>query len=205
MLADTRRVVRRRLAACAARLRPDCACTSYSVFKEPTRPRKARPSRRAFHPAWQVLTSPFRPNSGEPSKVTIAVSGCQPPPCTVTSTAAPKTPEPKRPPLRLGWNLPSCCPTWEPGDRELGDLRTPKANLDTTRRGRVCQPLHPARFSREAASHTAGQVHANSLRAYLSPANLSNHQNQPVSKSSMPAFNDGYASITTRRTACRPA
>jgi len=39
VLADTRRVVRRRLAACAARLRRDCACTSYSVFKEPTRSR----------------------------------------------------------------------------------------------------------------------------------------------------------------------
>src|SRR6476646_4266960 len=34
---------RLRLAACAARLRRDCACTSYSVFKEPTRPRGPRP------------------------------------------------------------------------------------------------------------------------------------------------------------------
>ena len=84
--ADTRRAVclgsraplTRRFQA-SARL---CACTSYSVFKEPAPPLRVSARRHGIqataHPAWSgVPNRYFRPCLGEPSYTTIVSSGCQ--------------------------------------------------------------------------------------------------------------------------------
>lgn len=120
-----------------------CACTSYSVFKEPACA-PARELRRglrlqaAAHPAWWgSQKQAFRPCSGEPSYTTTAISGCQ----HALSHCDTLSPVKAKADAGSGvGNLPSWCPTWEPGNPGAWG-RTPKANLDTTRRRWACQPV----------------------------------------------------------------
>ena len=156
----------------------DChACTSYLVFKEPatTHKRQSGPgcSLRPIRRAPETRCKPF---SGEPFKLTKTHQAVSTPVRDVNPV-----PAAFRPPWQnLGDGVrrrlmgsafrgsslgPRTGPTWG---------RTPKANLDDTRRGWACQPISvvparepyrsslrrprtPARSHALAASHTAGQ------------------------------------------------
>lgn len=130
VLADTRRVCptlpRLRALRRPAWLRRDCACTSYSVFKEPTRPQRTSAIPDAHSPR---LAGPDQPLVGRIQGNLLRL--LQPLPavnpravdragaiCRRQSTAT----------YGLGENLPSCCPTWEPGNPGTWGLRTPKGN-----------------------------------------------------------------------------
>lgn len=124
-------------------------------------PREASGPGSSLRPFRQARSPRFRPSRsifGEPSKLIktsrlvssdflrpghfclAAHSGCQP------ASSPPSLECPRQAALRAtasasrNWSCFPCSPTWEPGTGPAWG-RTPKANLDITRRGWACQPL----------------------------------------------------------------
>ena len=162
MLADTRRVVRRRLAACAARLRRDCACTSYSVFKEPTRPRRALAIPDAHSPR---LAGPDQPRIGRIQGNLLRL--LQPLPTVNRHPAQSAEPRLRKRQSQsgrrcgLGGTFRPAVRPGSPETRELGDYERRRRNLILRAEEGLVNPAPRRAITHaETASHTAGQPHA---------------------------------------------